>query len=929
MSTKKNTCRNCGKPLQDNFIACPYCGTPTAITCTQCGKQLKEEYKTCPFCGHPVGEPVQKKKKTSRQPHSEPSSSGKETIAHLLTAVGQALLAVGAFLASLTKTIAAGMRQLFKKVFGWFQNFQWEKFHQLLKAIGAWFSATAKKLVEFFKQIDWAPIRAAIGNAWTWIKKITSTAWSFLKETFLRLRDAVAGRLSAKMKSETAKWLAAALIILCLLMLLFLISAPFIFTSRPPHQNGSNTVAADGTSQTFNPTAVPVDPSRQTWTVMLYSDADDQILEKDMVFDLNEAETAGSTDRVNIVAQIDRYSSGYAGDGDWSGARRYHLTYDTDLTTLHSQMVTDLGEVNMGSADSLVDFVAWAADAYPADRYVLILSDHGSGWTGGWYDDDPAMGSYIALNHIDGALNQIVSQTDISQFELIGMDACLMGMLEVYNMLQPYAHYAVASQETEPAMGWAYGDFLSQLIQGPAMDGIQLAQAIVTSYIDQDLLIHDDAARSELLNQLQLPSEVTAQDLVQGYLQRSTLSAVNLQQLPALNQTLNQLLTALKSTDQGLVAQARSYAQPFMNIFDDGQPAPFIDLHSFINILAQSEGSAIPQDQLAAFNQAYQDTVVIEKHGENLPGATGIAIHFPISQHFWDGGAYANQYYPQTAERFTQVSLWDDFLNYHYTGKDFGAAVLPEDAKTAAPGFAVISITDPVITPNVITADEPNINIQAQVEADHIAYMYYVVLYQYEDRFLFYDFDTIPAPKNHKVNGVIYPNWKEKNGIINIDINTQIMATAVTDGETAAFAVIEPEFYGSKPESTIYSVKGFYIYSGTGQKVSARMYFHGDKKGQMRDIVGYFGSNESGIAPAEIIPTAGDQFQFIDWWWEFDENGNVVDVLRDGNTLTFGSQPFTHGVTPEFVYPGTYAVGIMVEDMDGNQTYSFAPLTIE
>jgi hypothetical protein len=59
-----------------------------------------------------------------------------------------------------------------------------------------------------------------------------------------------------------------------------------------------------------------------TWLVMLYSDADDEILEEDMAFDLNEAELVGSTDMVTVVAQVDRYVGGYAGDGDVTSTKR-------------------------------------------------------------------------------------------------------------------------------------------------------------------------------------------------------------------------------------------------------------------------------------------------------------------------------------------------------------------------------------------------------------------------------------------------------------------------------------------------------------------------------------------------------------------------------------------------------------------------------
>ena len=128
----------------------------------------------------------------------------------------------------------------------------------------------------------------------------------------------------------------------------------------------------------------PVSSKDQTWLVMLYQDADDKILEEDIYIDLNEAERVGSTDRVHIVAQVDRYQAGFSGDGDWDSTRRYYVTKDDDLNKIDSHLVQDLGEVNMADGQALVDFVTWAVSNYPADRYALILSDHGMGWPGGW-----------------------------------------------------------------------------------------------------------------------------------------------------------------------------------------------------------------------------------------------------------------------------------------------------------------------------------------------------------------------------------------------------------------------------------------------------------------------------------------------------------------------------------------------------------------
>jgi hypothetical protein len=74
-----------------------------------------------------------------------------------------------------------------------------------------------------------------------------------------------------------------------------------------------------------------------TWTVMLYQDADDKILEQDIYIDLNEAERVGSGDGVQVVAQVDRYRAGYTGDGDWTQPNASISRRDDDLHRVGSE----------------------------------------------------------------------------------------------------------------------------------------------------------------------------------------------------------------------------------------------------------------------------------------------------------------------------------------------------------------------------------------------------------------------------------------------------------------------------------------------------------------------------------------------------------------------------------------------------------------
>ena len=133
--------------------------------------------------------------------------------------------------------------------------------------------------------------------------------------------------------------------------------------------------------------APPRQEEEREWLVMLYQNADDEVLEQDIFIDLNEAEWVGSSDAVTIVSQMDRYEGGFDGDGDWTTAKRFLVTQDDDLSALASEEIEDLGEIDSGAPETLVDFAVWAMTTYPARKYALILSDHGAGWVGGWNDD--------------------------------------------------------------------------------------------------------------------------------------------------------------------------------------------------------------------------------------------------------------------------------------------------------------------------------------------------------------------------------------------------------------------------------------------------------------------------------------------------------------------------------------------------------------
>ncbi len=49
---------------------------------------------------------------------------------------------------------------------------------------------------------------------------------------------------------------------------------------------------------------------------------------------------------------------------------------------MNSTVVEEIPEVNTGDPAALVDFTTWAMTSYPAERYALIIWDHGGSWLG-------------------------------------------------------------------------------------------------------------------------------------------------------------------------------------------------------------------------------------------------------------------------------------------------------------------------------------------------------------------------------------------------------------------------------------------------------------------------------------------------------------------------------------------------------------------
>ncbi len=685
----------------------------------------------------------------------------------------------------------------------------------------------------------------------------------------------------------------------------------------------------------------------QKWLVMVYQDADDQALEQDIFIDLNEMERSmASTDEVVVVTQIDRFKGGFAGTENWSSARRYLVMPDNDLSTVGSDLLMEIGEVDMADGDTLVDFVTWAVNEFPADKHMLIMSDHGMGWPGGWSDPSPdtrdggsaplisaLQHDSIYLNELDEALATIQSTTGIDKFELIGMDACLMSQLEVYTMLEPYAHYAVASEETEPGLGWAYSAFLSLLVYDPNIDTAQVAANIVETYIDQDERVTDDQARMEFLQQNSssggfFVSRISADQLASQLEQNITLTAVNLDNLPALLSSYNNFVYKLQSANQQMVANARSYAQSYTSIFGSQVPPSYIDLGHFVALVYKNTNDSALRDSAKAVVTALQDVVVAERHGSNKPGSSGIAIYFPNSS-LYRNNATGMQSYTMIANRFAQVSLWDDFLVYHYSNRSFNASdakpVVPSTGSiTRAPGAGSITISPIEASSNIVSPGE-YVTLSAEITGENIGYIYFFTGYYDQGSNSIYvaDTDYLESPETESESGVYYPVWPDSE-TFRMNFEFEPVLFQIGDGMSSALALLNPVAYGASAEEAIYAVRGTYTFADDGEQRTAELYF---KDGNLFQVFGFKGGDVA-TQPSEITPNIGDTFTISQRWLDLNASGQFTgETYIDGETLTFTGNPFTW----EQVYApdGPYLVGFLVSDLDGAITPAYTQITVE
>ena len=225
--------------------------------------------------------------------------------------------------------------------------------------------------------------------------------------------------------------------------------------------------------------ALPAQADGTTTTVMMYMCGTD--LQSDCVMDMYEMCEASFSDDINIIVQAGGASQWDDGDLTPNTINRFRIKdggfYDLE----------DIGWSSMGDQQTLYDYISWAYESFPADRYVLILWDHGGGSATGVCFDETANDDYLSIHEINDALYEYAEYNPNFRLDIIGFDACLMATYEAAAHMRYYADYMVASEELEPGNGWYYSGWLEALSGNPGMDNQALGVAMADAYMEDCL----------------------------------------------------------------------------------------------------------------------------------------------------------------------------------------------------------------------------------------------------------------------------------------------------------------------------------------------------------------------------------------------------------------------------------------------------------
>lgn len=229
----------------------------------------------------------------------------------------------------------------------------------------------------------------------------------------------------------------------------------------------------------YNPEPVYTYPKDLSdWTFIYYSNADNN-LEREMLSDVEEMKSGlVGGENISLVMLIDRYgvikNESVFGE-DFGDTRLYEIQRGKTIRLEGFEYFTEINktssvELNMGDATNLKRLIQYSKKYFPANKYALFIANHGNGikdnieiYKNRSISYDNTNRDFIALGEFTDVL------TSAESVDLLALDACLMGYIEIAYQFSPItgvdkfsAEYFLASTPVEWSNGFQYDNIFSR-----------------------------------------------------------------------------------------------------------------------------------------------------------------------------------------------------------------------------------------------------------------------------------------------------------------------------------------------------------------------------------------------------------------------------------------------------------------------------------
>lgn len=376
-----------------------------------------------------------------------------------------------------------------------------------------------------------------------------------------------------------------------------------------------------------------------TTTILVYMNGSDLESNNESASeDLQEMIDAGGSDQVKVIVQT-------MGTKKWKPetgiASDHSQIYELDGEGLHL-VKDDLGQLDCTRSETLGDFIEWGEDNYPADRYELILWDHGGGPIYGFgYDEWQEDTESLTVDEIQAGLEDAGVY-----FDFIGMDCCLMSCLEIGLACYDYCDYMILSEDFESSIGWDYTGWLKALYENPSLSAKELGTMICWDSIQADMDEGEDGNILALVNTGAIPllfktwkafAYANEESLLEKNFSRRLVDEEGERLLPRLKE---KSLSGQEETDSSSEGSGESDTYDMADYY-------------VTDILAVSE--SLDTEESKALSSAVAQTLIYVDSTEGDDYLSGISVTLPYGD---------LDFYEEMAEIFENMGIDEEYIDF-------------------------------------------------------------------------------------------------------------------------------------------------------------------------------------------------------------------------------------------------------------------------